>query len=89
VDLQSLFIGLPCLAVGLATLIFPRKRRLAAESNLAVRKAELADGASERYFEERRALDAYPLPATDGKWRVRGGLLTVSAIALLALSYFR
>jgi hypothetical protein len=70
-------------------LFFPRKRRLAAEAKLADRKAQLAAGGTERYFEEGRALEAYPLPSTDGKWRVMGAFFTICGITLVVLSFFR
>jgi hypothetical protein len=89
VDVQSLFLGVPCLFFGLAMLFFPRKRRLAAQAKVADRKAQLAVGGTDRYFEEGRTLEAYPLPTTDGKWRVRGAFLTACGIALLGLPYFR
>jgi hypothetical protein len=89
VDLLSLFFGAPCLVSGLAMLFFPRKRRLAAEAKVADRKAQLALGGTERYFEEGRSLEAYPLPTTDGKWRVMGAFFTICGIALVGLSFFR
>jgi len=89
VDLMSVFIGVPALVSGSAMLFFPRKKRLEAEAKVAIRKAQLTAGASERYFEEGRTLDAYPLPATDRKWRTKGAFLTACGIALLCLAYFR
>lgn len=88
-DLQFLFIGLCSLASGVPMLVIPRKKRLAAEKNLSTRKVQLAAGASEHYFEERRTLDAYPPPGTDAKWRMRGALLTGGGVALLVLSYIQ
>ena len=88
-DLMSLFIGVPTLVSGSAMLFFPRKKRLEAEAKVAIRKAQLRAGAAERYFEEGRTLDAYPLPATDGKWRSKGAFFTVCGIALLCFAYFR
>ena len=88
-DLQSLFFGASSLASGVAMLFFPRKRRLSAEAKVSDRKAQLAAGGTERYFEEGRTLEAYPLPATDGKWRVRGAFFTAVGIVLLGLSFFR
>lgn len=88
-DYQSLFIGLPALVGGAGMLLFPRARRLAAEARLARRKSQLADGEPERFFEERRTLDAYPLPATDGRWRAKGAFFTVCGAALIVMSYYR
>lgn len=88
-NLQSLIIAAFCLASGLGMLIFPRQQRLAAEAKVRLRKQELAAGDSERYFEEARSIDAYPLPANDTKWRLRGAILMACGIALLLLGYFR
>lgn len=88
-NVQSLILGAFCLPSGLGMLVFPRKRRLAAEAKLLHRKEELAAGAPERYCEERRSLDVYPLPATDTKWQIKGAFLTVAGLALLLLGYFR
>ncbi|WP_343612645.1 hypothetical protein [Novosphingobium sp.] len=88
-NLQALVIGAFCLPSGLGMLIYPRKRRLAAEAKVALRKEELAAGSSERYFEERRSIDAYPLPATDTGWRTKGALLTAAGLILLLIGYFR
>ena len=87
-NLQALVIGAFCLPSGLGMLIFPRRKRLAAEARVALRNEELATGASERYFEERRSIDAYPLPATDTKWQIKGAFFTVLGLALLLLGYF-
>ncbi|MDR3571453.1 MAG: hypothetical protein P4L81_04635 [Candidatus Pacebacteria bacterium] len=89
VNLQSLVIAAFCLPSGLGMFIFPRKKRLAAEAKVRLRKQELAAGAPERYFEEGRSIEAYPLPATDAKWRIRGAFLTMCGIALLFLGYLR
>lgn len=88
-QLESLFVGLPCLASGLVMFLFPRRKRLAAEIRIATRKNQLAAGDPERYFEEGRALDAYPPPTTDAKWRIRGALLIALGVALPVMSYFR
>jgi len=88
VNLQPLVIGAFCLPAGLGMLISPRKKRLAAQAKATLRSKELAAGASERYFEERRSIDAYPLPATDAKWQIKGAFFTVLGLALLLLGYF-
>jgi len=82
-------MGALSLAAGLGMFVFPRRKRLTAEARLAERKAQLAAGASERYFEEGRSLDAYPLPTTDAKWRMRGAFFTLCGLALLVLSVIR
>jgi hypothetical protein len=89
VNLQSLIIGVPCLLSSLGMMIFPHKRRLRAEAKVIQRKAQLAAGAPERFFEEARSIDAYPLPATDTKWRIKGVLLAVCGLSLILLSFFR
>ena len=88
-NLLGLIVGISCIASGSMMLIFPRRTRLAAKAKSEDRKAELDAGASERFFEEGRALSAYPLLKTDGKWRARGMLLTVGGIVLLGLSLYR
>lgn len=87
--LQVLIVGGFCLFSGIEMLIFPRKKRLAAEAKIRSRKQELAAGAPERYFEEGRSIDAYPLPPTDSRWRIKGAFLTVCGVALWLLDYFR
>ncbi len=89
VHLQFLIVGGFCLFSGIQMLIFPRKKRLAAEAKIRSRKQELAAGAPERYFEEGRSIDAYPLPPTDSRWRIKGAFLTVCGVALWLLDYFR
>lgn len=86
---QSLVIGALCLPSGLGMFIFPRKQRLAAEAKVRFRRQQLAAGAPELYFEEARALEAYPLPATDIRWRIRGAFFTVCSVALLVLGFIR
>jgi hypothetical protein len=41
------------------------------------RLSELRAGREERFFEERRSLEAYPPFAKSGTWRILGALLTV------------
>jgi hypothetical protein len=88
VNLQLLIMGIFCLATGLPMLLFAHRARLERKTATDIRKAELAAGASERYFEEQRTLNAYPAPETDGKRRMRGLLLTAGGIILLGLSFF-
>jgi hypothetical protein len=88
-NLLLLFVGVPGLISGVRMLLFPHQRRLKAEGRVAHRKAQLASGEAERFFEERRTLDVYPLPSTGAKWRMRGALLTACGIALLVLAFVR
>lgn len=89
VNLQSLIMGIFCLATGLPMLLIAHRTRTEAKAATDARKAELAAGASERYFEEQRTLNTYPVPETDGKWRMRGLLFTGGGIILLGLSLLR
>ncbi len=84
-----MFFGAFSLASGLVMLVLPRRGRLAAEAQASTRKAQLAAGAPERFFEERRSLEAYPPAPTDRRWRLKGAFFTVLGIALLALALFR
>ena len=70
-----MFFGASSLASGLVMLALPRRSRLAAEAEARSRKAQLAAGAPERFFEERRSLEAYPPAPTDRRWQVKGGVL--------------
>lgn len=88
-DLQLIIIGGCCITAGVPMLLFPRRRRLAAEQRRETRIAELDAGAEERFFEERRTFVAYPLAGTDRGWRVRGMLLIIAGATLLAFSWFR
>lgn len=88
-DLQSIIIGGCCIIAGVPMLLFPRRRRLAAEQRRETRITELDAGAEERFFEERRTFAAYPLAGTDRRWRMRGMLLVIAGATLLALSWFR
>jgi len=83
-NLLSLALGGMCIVSGTAMAIFPNKKH---EAELA-RKAELSAGASERFFEERRAIDAYPSPKTESGWRIRGIALTVLGVALIGISIY-
>jgi hypothetical protein len=85
-DLQLLSGGIIGLATGLPMLLFARRTRLAARAKAESRMAQLSAGASQRYFEEARSLIAYPLPATDEKWRTRGLVFTTGGMILLGLS---
>lgn len=66
--------GLAMIA-GAALLWFPRQHRHDAELRHAARLAELNAGADERYFEERRSLEAYRPAKRDLTWQLLGALL--------------
>lgn len=88
-QIQGLLIGSFALASGLVMFVLPRRSRLAAEASSSARKAELQRGATERFFEERRTLDAYPPAPTDRKWRFKGAFFTLLGLVLIILSSFR
>jgi len=75
VNILGLVIGASSLASGLIMLVMPRRSRLVAEADVAVRKRELAAGDREQFFEERRSLDAYQPAPTDRRWRIKGVFL--------------
>lgn len=58
---------------------FPRKHRRNAERRHAARLAELDVGAEERFFEERRSLEAYRPAKSDTMWKLLGA--TVFSLA--------
>lgn len=84
-NLMSLTIGGMCLISGASMVIFPKRKR---EAMLA-RKAKLAAGTSERYFEERRAIEAYPPPKTDKGWRIKGIALALLGVAAVCIGIYR
>jgi hypothetical protein len=65
------------MAAGAALLWFPRQHRQNAELLHATRLAELNAGAEERYFEERRSLEAYRPAKRDLTWQLLGAVLFV------------
>jgi uncharacterized membrane protein HdeD (DUF308 family) len=88
-DWQSLFFGVFALLSGVPMLIFPKRRREAAQAKWATRVAEIDSGAEETFFEERRSLLAYPPYPTDRKWRIVGALFVAMGVALIALAIWR
>ena len=85
-NLQSMIIGSLALIGVLPMMIFPRRKRLKAEAIISQRINDLSNGAEERYFEERRAIEAYPPPKTDRGWLIRGALLSFAGLVLISLS---
>ena len=73
------------LAVGLLMLargdLFARRAARKHEARLA----ELRAGGQERFFEERRSLEAYPPFAKPRTWRILGGLLAAVMVASLVI----
>ena len=74
------------LVVGLGLVIWPQKLSAVGPQAHARRLAELKAGQPEEFFEEKRALEAYP-PAVGGLFwrRLLGGLLVLSAIGLFVV----
>ena len=83
--MDLLFWGAFALVSGLPMAVRPIATRLKAQRKHEDRLSEIDAGANERYFEERRALIAYPPPQTDSKTRWVGYGLTVAGIVLLIL----
>lgn len=84
INLMYPAIGVVNIAVGMRMLV----QRGDSLAKAAKRIADLDAGAPERYFEERRALVAYPAPATIKGWRIKGIALVVLGILLIGLSFF-
>ena len=70
------------IAVGLALILWPPPKRSKNEAKRKARLAELAEGAPERHFEERRQLEAYG-PRSAGPFRLLGGLILLIGVAML------
>ena len=71
------------IAAGAVLIWFPGRYRRREEKRRAARIAELTAGAEESYFEERRALGAYPLPSRDWVWRLFGALLVGAGVLVI------
>ncbi len=82
-----MFWGAVGIATGIPMAVWPRKVRIKKESAAINRLAEIDAGSEERYFEERRALVAYPPPKTDFRMRVLGIGLSFSGAALIVLAF--
>lgn len=80
-----LIYGATTAAGGVPILLNARKKRLLAHAAVAKRLDELAAGATEFYFEERRSLEAYPPPSSDAKMRWLGFMLTILGIAMIVM----
>jgi hypothetical protein len=72
---------------GLMMVIWPHLFANHARRRHDERLADLAAGGDERYFEERRALEAYPPMAKLGAWRLLGGLLALGALSELLFNF--
>jgi hypothetical protein len=69
------------IVLGLGLIFLPPPRQRDKEEQRKARLAELANGAAERYFEERRQLEAYG-PKSAGPFRVLGVLLLLLGVGL-------
>ena len=82
-------IELLYLALGLALLIRPQWFAGIPVSRRQRRLAALEAGAAEAFFEEKRALETYPARRSGlGLWRLLGGLMVLTILALLLLPLF-
>ena len=70
------------LLIGLLLILWPPPKQAAEEELGQSRLAELQNGAHERYFEERRELEAYG-PKSGGPFRLLGFFILVLSIAPL------
>lgn len=80
-DYRGLVVGMLLLFSGLNAIVWPERRRRTWEA----RKAELDSGRPERFFEERRALDAYP-PRSVRTLRLAGAAMVVAGLGVVALA---
>ena len=69
--------------VGALTLLWPRSLAMKAKRQHDARLAELRSGATEKYFEERRALEAYHPPRRELAWRLLGAALLAAGLSTL------
>ena len=76
--------ALACLALGLLLVVWPPPEQATEERARQTRLDELAAGAEERHFEERRELEAYG-PDSAGPFRFWGFLLLLLSLAILFL----
>lgn len=69
--------------VGLVSLIRPEILAPLTRRQHARRLEALRAGAAEAYFEERRALETYPISKRSLRWRrIAGGLMVLASVAL-------
>lgn len=74
------------LGVGLTLLIRPQLFAGISEGRRRRRLAALNAGASEEFFEEKRALETYPARRTGlGLWRLLGVVMVLAMLGLLLL----
>jgi hypothetical protein len=71
-------------ALGLLMILWPPPKQREEEAQRQARLAELENGGEERFFEERRQLEAYG-PNSAGPFRFWGALLLLLSVSLLFL----
>jgi hypothetical protein len=81
---SDLYQPLASIVLGLSLIFWPPPKRRENEEQRTARLAELAAGAPERFFEERRQLEAYG-PRSGGPFRLLGVLLLIIGVAMLVL----
>jgi hypothetical protein len=84
-DTLSRYPTLPFAIAAVVLIFWPPPRQPMVERERQARLAELARGAPERHFEERRALETYG-PRSAGPYRLWGMILLVLSLALLLLA---
>lgn len=83
-ELPSRYPSLLAAIAGVVLIFWPPPRQPMVERARQARLAELARGAPERHFEERRELETYG-PKSTGPYRLWGVLLLALSLALLLL----
>ena len=83
-QISDQYLTLVGILLGLSLIFWPPPKRSEDQAQRTARLAELADGAPERYFEERRQLQSYG-PGSSGPFRLVGALLLVLGVVLLFL----
>lgn len=78
---STLYQAFGSIVLGLGLIFWPPPKQEDKEEQRKVRLSELANGAPERYFEERRQLEAYG-PKSSGPFRVLGVLLLLLGLGL-------
>jgi hypothetical protein len=74
--------ALASIALGIGLIVWPPPKQGDKEQRRQARLAELASGAPERYFDERRELEAYG-PRSAGPFRALGVLMVLIGGAVL------
>ena len=87
--IDLLIIGGIALASGLPMALAPRATRIKKERTRATRLAQIEAGQEESYFEERRALLAYPPPRTNFRTAFFGTVSILSGAALITIALLR